>query len=129
MSSLKQNKRNAIALANDQRRQCFKTEVIFKEILDQNNIKYVWQKPFYGPANFYAVDFFIPSIKVVIELDGKIHKKRINHDERRTAFLLKNGVEKVIRIKNVDVKNDLPRVVNKVKLLMSNMSENNSGIN
>lgn len=45
------------------------------------------------------MDFFIPSLQLNIEVDGKYHRgKKLARDKRRDAFLRSNGVE-VIRIK------------------------------
>lgn len=47
----------------------------------------------------FEMDFFIPSLQLNIEVDGKYHRgKKLARDKRRDAFLRSNGVE-VIRIK------------------------------
>ena len=51
--------------------------------------------------NKYIADFYCPSVKLVIELDGSQHyeDKGIEYDEKRTAFLEQYGLT-VIRIPN-----------------------------
>jgi len=55
------------------------------------------------------MDFFIPSLQLNIEVDGKHHRgKKLTRDKRRDAFLRSNGVE-VIRIKVTEKRmNDWP---------------------
>ena len=52
----------------------------------------------------YIMDFYCPSLKLAIELDGNIHNDRAVHeyDEARTRFLEENGIT-VIRFDNEHV--------------------------
>ena len=52
----------------------------------------------------YIVDFYIASVKIVIELDGSQHyeEKGIEDDTKRDAFLNGLGI-KVLRYSNLDV--------------------------
>lgn len=46
----------------------------------------------------FEMDFFIPSLRLNIEVDGKYHRgKKLARDKRRDAFLRSSGVE-VLRI-------------------------------
>ena len=54
----------------------------------------------------YVVDFFIPTAKLVIELDGSRHyesEKQRERDERRDAWLQEQGLS-VVRYDNRDVR-------------------------
>ncbi|MBF0511088.1 MAG: endonuclease domain-containing protein [Candidatus Omnitrophica bacterium] len=57
----------------------------------------------YG-IGYYIADFYCPSLKMVIEVDGGQHfsEEGIKHDHQREAFLKKMGI-KVLRLNNMDV--------------------------
>ncbi|SMO45868.1 endonuclease domain-containing protein [Gracilimonas mengyeensis] len=63
----------------------------------------------------YILDFYIPKVKLAIEVDGKIHLKKVvqEKDLNRDVFLTRNGIE-VIRFKNEEVLNNLENVVSKL---------------
>lgn len=56
------------------------------------------------PIDNYIVDFYIPKLKIVIEIDVDSHftEEGEIHDERRTEILKSHGLE-VIRFNNFDV--------------------------
>ncbi|MBN3034433.1 MAG: endonuclease domain-containing protein [Bacteroidales bacterium] len=67
----------------------------------------------------HMVDRFIPDfvslpIKLIIEIDGPIHKYRKQYDERRTYELNELGY-KVIRFRNEEIMNRLPDVLEEIK--------------
>jgi very-short-patch-repair endonuclease len=62
------------------------------------NFKFRRQQPL---CNFIG-DFFCAEAKLVVELDGESHSGRHHYDERRTEWLIENGVD-VIRVENRDV--------------------------
>jgi very-short-patch-repair endonuclease len=55
----------------------------------------------------YIADFYCPSAKLIIEIDGSQHytKEGIEYDEIRTEILEQYGL-KVLRIANIDVDNN-----------------------
>lgn len=60
----------------------------------------------------YIVDFYIPSIKLVIEIDGGQHyDEDVNEikDKARTNYLNTLGIQ-VVRYTNLDIKNDFTGV-------------------
>ena len=61
----------------------------------------------------YVVDFYCPEAKLVIELDGESHVGRANYDDRRTAFLMSEGVS-VIRFTNDEVLQSIEAVVDAI---------------
>ena len=65
------------------------------------------------PINIYIVDFYCHSQKLVIELDGGIHKKQVEYDYERTKDLKMYGL-KVIRFYNSEVENDIEKVISKI---------------
>ncbi len=64
------------------------------------------------PVGQYIVDFYAPSVGLVVELDGSQHlEERVSdYDARRTDFLRSVGLE-VLRFGNEDVVEDLEAVV------------------
>jgi very-short-patch-repair endonuclease len=63
------------------------------------------------PINMYIVDFYCHSIRLAIEIDGEIHRKkeRQENDLNRTAELEKFDIT-VIRFSNKDVFDNIKRV-------------------
>ena len=69
--------------------------------LTGNNILFETQKIFYIYADdgwintYYIADFYIPSKKIIIEVDGKFHDKHKQHDRMRTKEIQNHypGVE------------------------------------
>ena len=51
----------------------------------------------------YITDFFIPSLKLVIEIDGPSHNTRQSYDPIRSSFLATRGI-KVVRFTNDETK-------------------------
>jgi len=54
-----------------------------------------------APIGSYVVDFFCPSAKLIIELDGGQHADRLEYDQRRSEFLNRTGY-RVLRFWNND---------------------------
>lgn len=79
-------------------------EIDFKHKLDLFKIRYVFQHRIDYNNTFIIADFFIESIKMVIEIDGYYHKiqPQKNKDIQRDAYLKEKGY-KVLRVLNEDV--------------------------
>lgn len=68
------------------------------------------------PIGLYIVDFYCHPVRLIVEVDGKIHDKeevRVS-DEHREKDLLSWG-NKIVRFKNEDVFNDLLKVLLTIK--------------
>ena len=64
----------------------------------------------------YIVDFYCPTNRVVIEIDGLQHSKKENkeYDRIRSAFL--EGLDiKVLRFTNLEISTETQKVVDKIK--------------
>ncbi|PVW17138.1 endonuclease domain-containing protein [Marixanthomonas spongiae] len=65
----------------------------------------------------YIVDFYCPSERLIIEVDGSVHDNTVNqdHDFKRTQYLesLNNTV---IRFTNDDIKSSLDMVLERIKI-------------
>ena len=82
------------------------THFILSDLCKQIRLTMKNQKIFYHivKKKWYIVDFYIPELKLVIEIDGKSHETQKKYDETRTAFLKSVGCQ-VCRIKNEDTEN------------------------
>ena len=66
------------------------------------------------PIDIFIADFYCHEYKLVVELDGEVHKLQKDYDEGRTAELERLGI-KVIRFTNEEVFTDIENVVKKIK--------------
>jgi len=66
----------------------------------------------------YIVDFYIPSVKLVIELDGSSHNNKQEYDEQRTARLVEFGY-RVIRFDNTLVRDKIDDVLEEIRSYIS----------
>ena len=62
------------------------------------------------PVGRFIVDFYCPSCKLVIEVDGDIHAQQKAYDDARTEQLQSFGY-RVLRFTNEEVLNDLQTVL------------------
>jgi very-short-patch-repair endonuclease len=81
-------------------------------------IKFLRQHPLMydrigNDVRYFIPDFYCPSLKLVIEIDGGIHDQQREYDAWRQAILEKKGL-KVIRFRNEEL-NDLNNVLEKIK--------------
>src|SRR5438132_1309350 len=79
--------------------------------------KQVWGVQFYRqkPLGFYIVDFYAPSVRLVVEVDGAQHQvvEQAQYDRQRTAYLECQGL-RVLRFTNVEVFQELEAVVEEI---------------
>ena len=108
-------------LARKLRKNPTKAEKIFWEALRNRrflNKKFYRQKiiffNYYGKNRFFIVDFYCHEDKLVVELDGGIHKQQGEYDEIRTEYINTTN-NRVIRFKNDDVENNLGNVLEKLE--------------
>ncbi len=74
-----------------------------------NWIKFRRQHPFWR----YIADFFSSELKLVIELDWKIHDNQKEYDNIRDEIISKYWVE-ILRIKNKEIFENIDNVLNKI---------------
>jgi very-short-patch-repair endonuclease len=65
------------------------------------------------PVGPFVLDFYCPTRKLVVELDGGIHELQENRDQARTDQLADYGY-RVIRFRNEEVFNDLDSVLQRI---------------
>jgi len=69
---------------------------------------------FQHPIGRFIADFYCPSAKLIIEIDGGIHDQQQPYDEARTEQLEAFGY-RFLRFSNKEVLTDLPHVLARIK--------------
>ena len=62
----------------------------------------------------YIVDFLVPSLALVVEIDGGYHKTRARLDARRDSYLIARGFF-ILRISDELLRKDLARALELVR--------------
>lgn len=117
------NPRRTLEQRRELRRNQTKAEEILWEEIRARKLGIKFRRQYgIGP---YILDFYAPSIKLAIEVDGGIHlKKEVQiKDRNRDAFLKKQGVH-ILRFKNQEIEKDL----NKNLLSMKDKIEELKGL-
>lgn len=95
------------------------SEIMFKRILDELEIRYKFQK-FIRCDRARFVDFYLPEYKLIIEIDGYYHNMpdQITRDKQReTAILDKLPQWKIKRITDEQLINDKDSIINELEAL------------
>ena len=66
------------------------------------------------PIDIFIADFYCHEARLVIEIDGDIHKEQFEYDDGREAEIEKYDL-KVIRFTNDEIANELACVIDKIK--------------
>jgi very-short-patch-repair endonuclease len=70
---------------------------------------------YYGKKRFFVADFYCAELKLVLEIDGKIHERQKDFDELRTHIINTLGL-KVIRFANEEVQ-DVDNLIKQLVIL------------
>jgi very-short-patch-repair endonuclease len=75
------------------------------------------------PVEFYIADFYCHNLRLVIEVDGEIHREKEiqSHDEGRTGELERFGI-KVLRFTNKQILHDSDLVVEKINATIKELT-------
>jgi len=80
--------------------------------------KFLRQHPIFydmlGKESFYICDFYCHELKLVIEIDGKIHDYNKENDKQRDMILSLLGLN-VLRFKNEEIENSSSNVSRKIE--------------
>lgn len=106
------NKPDAINKARYLRKEETEVEKILWEELRNRKLGVKWRRQ--HPIAKFILDFYAPSIKLAIELDGGGHVQNIEYDKLRTVYLETNRIH-VIRFWNTEIENNLSLVIGKIK--------------
>lgn len=95
------------------------SEKITKIMLEELGIKFIEQKGFIQGNYFCIVDFYIPLLRLCLEIDGGYHsqEQQIRKDFRKDNYLRDRGFN-VLRITNEQIsifkKEDLLKIINSI---------------
>ena len=73
-------------------------------------LRFLRQRPI-GP---FIVDFFCPTLSLIVEIDGVSHVYKENYDQRRQLFLESRGLT-VVRVQELDVRKNIEGVPELIK--------------
>ncbi len=100
-------------------------EVLWQKLRNRNfsGLKFTRQHPIYYFKNdrkkFLIADFYCNNLKLIIEVDGRIHEKQKNYDRIREE-LLEIKLYKIIRFKSEEIENNTNRVLIMLKEFIKN---------
>ncbi len=79
------------------------------------------------PAGTYILDLYSHEIRLVIEIDGKYHKKKhiLAMDENRNENLIASGLT-ILRITDEEIISDINQVLIKIKETIENLKRANN---
>lgn len=114
-------RRSIITNAKFLRKEATKAEQILWEKLRNKSFGIRFRRQ--HPYDMFIVDFYAPSIKLAIELDGSGHTSRANkdYDEMRTDYLEYRHVQ-VLRFWNSEVEKDIEKVLKTIKAKIKELS-------
>lgn len=111
-------------LCRDLRKRQTEAEAIFWQAVRDRKflgLKFYRQHPLFfdylGKETFFIADFFCHERQLVVEIDGKIHDYRKDHDKLRTYIINMMGIA-VIRFRNEEIENNLDEVLGKIEQMM-----------
>jgi very-short-patch-repair endonuclease len=84
------------------------SEVLFWQAFNQKKI-FQWDLDRQAIIGNYIVDFFIPELGLVFEIDGESHDLKGKYDEVREKYLLELGLE-IVRFNDKDIKKKINSV-------------------
>ena len=124
----------AKVVCRELRKNSTKAERIFWEVICNKKFyrkKFYRQYPIFhditGKETFFVADFFCFDEKLIIELDGKYHRYRLQEDKERTKILDRLGL-RVIRFSNEEITNNLEEVLLKLKKALVSEMEDFNGL-
>jgi len=113
-------------ICRDLRKNSKMAEKIFWEAVRNKRFigkKFYRQYPLFyditGKESFFVADFYCHQEKLVVELDGIIHKYRLKEDKEREKILNYLGLN-IIRFPNDEVLKNLGNVLSKLKVILKN---------
>ena len=70
------------------------------------------------PVGKFIADFLCTDPLLIIELDGLIHESRAWEDQQRTQAIMDDYGIPVVRLKNHEILDDLPKALRKIELCL-----------
>jgi very-short-patch-repair endonuclease len=121
-----ENYRGISLLARNLRKNQTASEKLLWKLLRRKNLlgyRFLRQHPLFYRIDkewieFFIADFYCSQLKLVIEVDGKIHEECIDYDSERDLKLLNKGIS-VLRIKNEELP-DEETALEVIKMIIDN---------
>ena len=112
------NRKEVESIRRDLRQNMPKAEVLLWQRLRSKQINGLRFRRQFSVGN-YVLDFYCPSAKLGIELDGETHftEDGIKHDEVRSRVISEHGIE-LVRFTNTDIYKNLEGVVTQIALMV-----------
>jgi very-short-patch-repair endonuclease len=105
---------------NLRRAQTEAERLLWEELRDRklNGLKFYRQYPLFvewlGSKTFFVADFFCFERQLVIEVDGRLHDYRVDHDRLRTFIINQLGI-RVVRFGNEQIEADMAGVLEQLR--------------
>ncbi|MBU0579601.1 MAG: endonuclease domain-containing protein [Candidatus Margulisbacteria bacterium] len=95
-------------------------EMLWQELRDKKLLGYIFRRQ--HPISEFIADFYCHKLNLVIEIDGSVHnvQEQKEYDQARTKEMNRLGIN-IIRIKNNEIKDNLPNVIEKIKLFTQSL--------
>ena len=117
---------SATSIARELRKnQTYSEQLLWEKLRNRRfaGLKFTRQHPvFYieeKRKKFFVADFFCNSLELVIEVDGGIHEKQKDYDQRREEVLTNKSL-KIIRFTDSEIENNINRTMIKLKRYIDN---------
>jgi len=105
-----------IQLAQEFRKKPTKSEKIMWNVLRRKDfLGYKFRRQ--HVIDGYILDFYCPSLKLAIEIDGAIHQRQIKEDRERQKIIETHGI-KFFRISSEEVENNVILAIDKLKRII-----------
>lgn len=109
---LEGNRKQSNELSKNQIRNKNPTESLLRYAMQKAKINYEYQKPYYNIDRYVCVDFYLPDLNIVVELDGFSHKGREDYDIERTMYLKRrHNVKRVVRFTNHEAMYEMDKII------------------
>ena len=105
------NDHRSLTRRRDLRNNATPEERILWNYLRQSKTTFKFKRQ--ASIGYYITDFYCPSLRYVIELDGVQHIENKEYDKQRDIYLVSQGCF-VRRFGNNEVNGDLPNVLNTI---------------
>lgn len=101
------------ALASVMRENPTHTEKLMIDLLEKYEIKFLFQCEILG----YIPDFYMKKGKIILEVDGSIHKSRVEYDQHRDKVFIDAGF-RILRIKSDQLISSPEKVIGEIQAFM-----------
>ncbi len=112
-------------LCRELRKMSTKSEQLFWLVVRNRKLlgkKFLRQYPIFfrymNKKTFFIADFYCHENRLVVEIDGKIHKRQKENDELRTYIINNLGIE-VVRFSNEEIERNIEKELEKLEWILT----------